>query len=133
MPVLKWNEHDLVEALGVLPQRDEFFASHTFSKVFGSIRLELTIYPFESLVALSIFDSTAMPPFLDLSFIVRDQIVLNTEKEYSSLVFHDAVIVSNQFWQSEPEDKRAWFDRSTTATDLSVELVAYPSFAIRIG
>jgi len=104
MPILKWNSNDVVECLGVLPESDEFFGSQTFRKSFDSIRMEMTVWESESLVALSLFEGSGNP-FLDLSFIVRDRIELVTESPVSSLRFHNSVVVSSEFWLYDDEGK----------------------------
>ena len=132
MPELKWNDHEVVECLGVLPETDEFFASHYFKKSFGQIRLELTIWQNESLVALSLFDATGTSAFLDLDFIVRDRIEFRNETKFASLRFHDAVLVSSRFWMIYDEVKHDLFDAAKIPTKLGFELSTYPKLEFKV-
>ncbi len=128
MPKLRWKDYEVVECLGVMPETDEFFTSHYFQKVFGSIRLELTIWENESLIAVSLFEDQTTEPFLDLCFIVRDHVEFVSETEFSSLRFHDSVIVTSRFWQIYDEDKSDWFDTRLLPTRIGFELTTFPKF-----
>lgn len=132
MPELKWKDYEVVECLGVLPETDEFFTSHYFQKVFGSIRLGLTIWENESLIAVSLFEDQTTEPFLDLCFIVRDRIEFVSEAKFSSLRFHDTVIVSSRFWRIYDEDKSDWFDTKLLSTRICFELITVPKFEFKV-
>jgi hypothetical protein len=132
MPELKWKDNEVIECLGVLPETDEFFTSHLFRKVFGLVRLELTIWENESLVALSLFEEHGSDPFIDLSFIVRDRIEFVTQVEYSSLRFHNSVVVTGRFWRIHDEDKNDWFDTKLLPTNIGFELATYPKFEFKV-
>ncbi len=132
MPELKWKDHEVVECLGVMPETDEFFTSHSFQRVFDSIRLELTIWENESLVAVSLFEDQKTDPFLDLCFIVRDRVEFVSEAEFSSLRFHDSVVVTSRIWQIYDEDKRDWFDTKLLPTKIGFELATFPKFKFKV-
>ena len=132
MPKLKWKEHEVVECLGVLPETDEFFSSHSFSRFFCSIRLALTVWDNESLVAISLFEDQKTDPFLDLCFIVRDRVEFVSEAEFTSLRFHDSVVVTSRFWQIYEEDRRAWFDTKLLPIKIGFELSSFPKFGFRV-
>jgi len=132
MPKLKWKDDEVVECLGVLPEIEEFFSSHSFSRVFGLIRLELTVWENESLVAVSIFEDQGTDPFLDLCFIVRDRVEFVSETESTSIRFHDSVVVTSRFWQIYDEDRRDWFDTRLLPTKIGFELSSFPKFGFRV-
>ena len=132
MPKLKWKDDEVVECLGVLREIEELFSSHSFSRVFGLIRLELTVWENESLVAVSIFEDQGTDPFLDLCFIVRDRVEFVSETESTSIRFHDSVVVTSRFWQIYDEDRRDWFDTRLLPTKIGFELSSFPKFGFRV-
>ena len=132
MPTLKWNEHEVVECLGVLAETDEFFCSHSFVRAWDSIRLELTIWQLESTVACSLFNGSAPSPFLALHFIVRDRIEFVNRPEFASLKFHDAVVVKSRFWLEHDESHHNWFDQELFPTEIGFELTAHPNFEFKV-
>ena len=132
MPELKWKEHEIVECLGVLPETNDFFTSHSFSRAFSSIHLELTIWKNERLIAVSLFEDRKTDPFLDLCFIVRDRVVFVSEVEFSSLRFHASVVVTSRFWQIYDEAKKDWFDTKFLPTKIGFELTTFPKFEFRV-
>ena len=80
MPQLKWNEDDFIECLGVLPKTDEYFCSHSFVVIKDNLKLELTLWQYESLVAISLSQGNRQDAFLTLYFIVRENIKFLNEK-----------------------------------------------------
>lgn len=132
MPELKWKDYEVVECLCILPETDEFFTSHWFVKRFGPLRLELTIWENESLVAVHLFQGVDTTPFFDLSFIVRDCIEFVSEAEFTCLRFRNSVIVNSRFWQIDEEDKQDWFDTRLLPTNIGFELTSYPNFEFKV-
>jgi len=96
------------------------------------IRLELTVWENESLVAVSIFEDQGTDPFLDLCFIVRDRVEFVSETESTSIRFHDSVVVTSRFWQIYDEDRRDWFDTRLLPTKIGFELSSFPKFGFRV-
>lgn len=128
MPELKWNETDVIECLGVLPETDEFFSSHSFLLNKDGLFINITIWQIESLVALSIAKDSKAVPFLDIHFVVRDRIDFINEKDYSSLIFRDCIVVSDQFWMYYKSDKNDVFDKTAFTWVTDLELTVYPGF-----
>ena len=100
MPELKWNEYDFVECLGVLSKTDEFFCSHGFTIIKDGLKVDLTLWQYESLVVISIHQESNPKPFIEFSFIVRDKIKFMNEKSISQLIFCDCVFVENRFGET---------------------------------
>jgi len=46
MRVLVWDLHEFVECLGVLPETDEDYTSHTFTVEKDGLRLDLTVFEY---------------------------------------------------------------------------------------
>jgi hypothetical protein len=99
MPDLKWNEQELIECLGVLPETDEFYCSHRFKLNLENLRLDLTLWQYESLVSIELYNEPEESPFVSLCFIVRDRIAFMNEKNTSALGFYDCAFVDGRFWR----------------------------------
>ena len=132
MPQLKWNEYDFIECLGVLPQTDEYFCSHSFVVIKDNLKLELTLWQYESLVAISLSQGNRQDAFLTLYFIVRENIKFLNEKNSSVLKFCDCIFVENRFWLSSEDNKIDYFDESKIPTKTNLLLSIYPKLEFKI-
>lgn len=131
MRELKWNQFEIVECLGAVPEYDEFFNSFTFSNVLDDLAVQLTVWPWESSVALTIAKDEDSDPFLSLIFAVRDEVVLIKEKEFMSLQFRDSVLVSSKFWQYEKDEIEKYLNLETIMKT-EFELETFPRLAFRV-
>lgn len=131
MRELKWNKFEFVECLGAVPVYDEFFDSFTFSNVLDDLTVALTVWPWESTIAISIANDTDAEPFLSLNFVVRDQITFIKEKEFMSLQFRDSVLVSTRFWQNEKDEIEEYLNLEATMK-ADFELSTFPRLAFRV-
>lgn len=131
MRELKWNQFEFVECLGTVPIFDEFFNSFTFSNVFDGLALQLTVWPEERTVAISIATVTEEQPVLSLNFVVLDQITFIKEKEFMSLKFRDSVLVSTRFWQNEKDEIEEYLNLETTMK-ADFELSTFPRLALKV-
>jgi hypothetical protein len=136
MPELKWNEYDFIECFGVLPEKEEFFTSHYFRVVKDELLLEMTIWQYESCIAISISKATDKIPFFSVHFLVRDEVVFINEKESAHLKFQDCILVSSRFWMYEERmklsDKQSdYFDKETFPEKLDFELHSYPRIKLK--
>lgn len=135
MPELKWNEYDLIECLGVLPEEDDFFTSHNFRLVKDELLLDMTIWQYESCIAISISKETDEIPFFSVHFLVRDEIIFINEKESAFLKFQDCFLVSSRFWMNEERmkplnEKMDYFDKNDFPTKLDFELHVFPKIKL---
>ncbi|MDQ3129510.1 MAG: hypothetical protein M3Q99_01955 [Acidobacteriota bacterium] len=131
MPELIWNEYEVIECLGVLPETEEFFTSHYFKLVKDKFILQITIWQIESCIAISISKENDEKPFLTIYFIVRDILEFMNAKNFSSLKFQDCIIVSSRFWMYEENEKKNYFDKDIFPTKLNIELCVYPRLEIK--
>lgn len=90
---LKWSDYQVIECLGVLPTVDEYKVDYSFKKESGGLTLELSVWPLESLVALSLFRNGYEHQFYSIWFVVRDRVRYINDKRGSYLNFEDIVIV----------------------------------------
>ena len=131
MPALKWNEYEFIECLGVLPEKEEFFTSHYFRLVKDDLLFEMTIWQYDSCIAVSISKADDEKSFITIHFLVRDKAVFVNEKTSMKLRFQDCMIVSNRFWMSRDDDKKDYFDKSKFPTKLDIELYTYPKIELK--
>ena len=132
MPELKWNECDFIECLGVLPQTDEYFCSHSFVVIKDNLKLELTLWQYESLVSISLSKENRQAAFLTLYFIVREAVKFLNEKGFSALKFCDCVFVESRFWMNSEEYKIDFFDKNKVPTETNLLLSTYPKLEFKI-
>ena len=136
MAELKWNEYDFIECLGVLPEKEEFFTSHYFRLVKDELLLQMTIWRYESCVAISISKEFDEKPFVTFYFLVRDEVIFINEKESSFLRFQDCVIVSNRFWMNQEimkpfNQRNDYSNKDDFPSKINFELHVYPNLEIR--
>jgi hypothetical protein len=129
MPELKWNQYDFIECLGVLPEVEEYETNHFFKLEKDGLILEMTIWQYESLIAVSLIQKEAEKPFLTFFFVVRDEIKFRNDKESSYLEFIDSVIVPLRFYHLSQGDV---FNKANYPTDISIELWTYPQLEIKV-
>jgi hypothetical protein len=129
MPQLKWNEYDFVECLGVLPKTEEYETDHFFRLKQDGLIVEMTIWQYESLIAISITQDKTEKPFLTFFFVVRDEVKFRNDKEGSRLEFIDSVIVPLRFYHLSEGNV---FEKANYPTDISIELWIYPKLEIKI-
>ena len=112
---------------------DEFFCSpHSFTIIKDGLKVELTLWQDESLVAISIYQESNPKPFIEFNFIVRDKIKFLNEKASSQLIFCDCVFVENRFWRNSEENELDFFNTDKIRTKTDFVLSTYPKLEFRI-
>jgi hypothetical protein len=69
MPKLVWNETDLIECLGVLPEIDEGATGHHFTVYRDGLKLLLSVYQYSAEVWLSLLRSEAQDSLITIRMI----------------------------------------------------------------
>jgi hypothetical protein len=131
MPELRWNEYEVIECLGVLPEEEEFFASHYFRLIKDGLLLEMTIWQYESCIAISASKETDEKPFITLYFLVRDKVTFINEKNSAALKFQDCIVVSSRFWMYREDENKDYFDKNIFPGKLDFELHVYPGIELK--
>lgn len=129
MPQLKWNEYEVIECLGVLPEVDDYNTKHHFKVEKNGLILEISIWQYESLLAISLYQTENEMPFITLWFVVRDKIRYVNYKRGSFLEFADFLLVKNRGYYIEEGDV---FVKSKFPLKLNLELTVEPEISIRI-
>jgi hypothetical protein len=131
MQELNWNQYEFIECLGTVPRHDEFFNSFTFSNVFEGLSLELTVWPSERSIAISIANDTIADSFLSLLFVVGNQVTFIKDEKFMGLRFRGSVAVPSNFWQYE-KDEQELFISVAEKMKTDFELSTFPRLAFRV-
>lgn len=92
MRELNWNEHEVVECLGVVGHLNEDSAVYEYKVERDGFVLELGICPHESYVDIQFPRYTESEPVFETGFLVRDEIVFVSEKLVSYMEFRGIAI-----------------------------------------
>lgn len=69
MAKFSWEPLDFLDALGVIPEEEEYGASFHYVVVRAPIRLELTVWPLNADVAVSLYCLPQVEPVLNLTLL----------------------------------------------------------------
>lgn len=97
MSQLKWNEPDFIECLGVLPEVDDYETGHHFKVEKDGLILNLSIWQYDSLFEISLFQPEKNVPFINFHLYVRDEIKFINDKRGYYLSFRDCAFVSSEY------------------------------------
>ena len=70
MPQLKWDETDFLACLEVPPRIDEYETGHHYSVCKDGLRLELSVFQFDSDMCITVYRDGVERPVID--FKIRD-------------------------------------------------------------
>src|SRR5687767_13037886 len=104
MPELKWNEYEVIECLGVLPEIDDYNIGHHFKIERNGLILEMSIWQYESLIAISLYQTGNKNPFITFWFVVRDEIRYINDKRGYFLEFNNLLVVKKRSYYIEEGD-----------------------------
>jgi hypothetical protein len=65
MPQLKWDEYDFVTCLEVLPRIDEYETGHHYCVSRDGLRLELSVFQFDSDICMTVYRDGVERPIID--------------------------------------------------------------------
>lgn len=90
MRELRWNEHDIVECLGVVGKFDETSGVHSFKVRRNEWTLDLGIGAYDRYVSVFLLTEQGMPVF-ETGFYIFGDIVYVNESKAAFLDFRDCV------------------------------------------
>ncbi|CAN5438554.1 hypothetical protein BH10ACI2_BH10ACI2_01810 [soil metagenome] len=93
MSKLQWNDYEVIECLGLAPGIDDYDTGYHFTKENKGLRLDMSIWPFESLVVLSLFSAGLDRAVLTIWFVVRESLHHVHDKRGNYLRFANIVVV----------------------------------------
>jgi hypothetical protein len=67
MPQLKWNEADFAACLEVLPTIDEYATGHHYKVEKDGLRLELSVYQYDSDIMISLYQLDNSRPLINFT------------------------------------------------------------------
>lgn len=97
MPELKWNEHEVIECLGVLPEIEYYETGHHFKVEKDGLTLVLSIWQYDSLFEISLYQFGKDSPFINFHLYVRDEVKFINDKRGYYLSFQDCAFVSSEY------------------------------------
>lgn len=126
---LQWDELDFLECLGVVPDEDEYSTYFSYKVLTGDMRLDLTVFPLESVVCLTLSQGTAERPLLDLGLYVRGEARHVNDMRGEYLEFQDSVVVPSNYTPRQDDDASS---REHTVFGITLQLAVKPSISVRI-
>jgi hypothetical protein len=129
MPELDWDEHDVLYCLEVVPECDEYFTSYAYDVQRDGSRLLVTIYPLESVVALTLWAGQMETPLFDGALYVRGKVQYLKDKQGEYLEFQDSVITPHRFWYGKAGDV---FNHERFAVGVEVQIRIKPSISLKL-
>ena len=108
MPLLRWNEYDLIGCLEVEPVVDEDQVAHAFEVHQRGVVLRVTIRQYESVVQLALAREAGGRPLIELAVFVRGGVVAQDTGAVAWVELRDCVLAGSRFSYIEMGDV---FDR----------------------
>jgi hypothetical protein len=118
MPQLQWNDVDLLEFFEVVPTIGDYETSHRYEIERAGIRLQFTVWQFESVVQAFLFRDTANDALISFAAYVRGEARLVNDERGKYLELEDCIFAPNRFWYIESGNplNRERFPVSITVT-----------------
>ncbi len=131
MPELQWTELDFIECLEVVPEVGEYKERYLWNVVQDRLTLSIAMWPWESVLELSLLDAAASSPIVEFAVVVRGSI---ERKEpygrFEHLRLHDCIIVPSRFYALEVGDV---FDRAEFPYGLTIEIAVKPQISVSVA
>lgn len=127
MPKLKWNVYDFVECLGVLPEIDDYETGHHFTIEKDDLNLVLSIWQYDGLFQISLYQSKIEIPIISFYLAVRDEVKYINDKRGSYLTFQNCSVVASDY----PLAANGKFQDGNSNNFLTMELTIEPHINIR--
>lgn len=129
MPELKWDETDFLECLEVIPQIEEYGTEHYYEVKKNGLILAVSVWQYESVIALSLLQEAGRIPITSFALVVRDRVRYIHDKRGEYLEFNDCVVVSNRFFGQ--ETRKDIFDKTKFSDNLRLEISIKPNLQIK--
>ena len=123
MPELDWNPEEFLECLAEVPEIEDYGTAYVYTATREGITLELTVWPYESVINLSLTPEGQQRPLAAFTLAVRGAVQYQDEKWGESLVFKNCVVVPGRFYYVAWEDV---FDAGKYPGYMEAELSVHP-------
>jgi hypothetical protein len=130
MPQLRWDQREVLECVGVVPETDEYDTYHSYTIEREGLKLLLTLWQFESVLQLSLYRGNQRDTILHMALAIRGPVQFKRTKRYEweeFLLFSDCVSVPNRFYYHKLGDV---FDTDKFPYSFDVEVAFYPDIRI---
>lgn len=97
MPEFSWEPLDFLDVLGVVPQEEEFGVSYHYAIIREHLRLELTVWVYNSDVDLSIYVRPQEQPVIRLNLLGCPGARVVNDKRGKFIEFAAANLLSGRF------------------------------------
>lgn len=133
MPQLDWSEYAFIECLEVLPAVEEHATKHAFQLAQPDLTLVVTLWQFESVVAIEVTRTGSGAPLIAFALVVRGSARHLKGPSGECIEFTNAVIVPSRFSYMEYRQKRVdLYDAKQMPGLDSVRLFVKPAIRIEI-
>jgi hypothetical protein len=102
MPELSWDETEILNFLGVVPEVEEYGVSYHYTLLQSPHRLELTIWPMRSDIYVSLYSEGSEQPLVDLKLLACSGVRAVRDKRGSFAEFGAGNIFSGRYDRLSP-------------------------------
>jgi|SRR5579884_112708 len=130
MPELQWDERDFLECLETVPDGKEYGVSYSYDLTRAGHRLLVTVWPFESIVQLTLWSEKMETPLIEFSLFVRGAVRHVNYRRGEYLEFQDSIVAPDRFWHMKAGDM---FNQDRFACGVTLQLSIKPSIRLRFA
>ncbi|WP_110513854.1 hypothetical protein [Herpetosiphon llansteffanensis] len=98
MSDLKWDVIDLIDALEVLPEEDDYQTHYRFTFERLGLTAMLDLWPLEATALIELQQTDSANQIIKFGLYIRQSIRLIRQGKNSLLCFHDCMMTSRRFW-----------------------------------
>ena len=98
MPELDWNPQDFLQCLVEVPEIEDYGTDYVYTTTRAGVTLELTVWPYESVVNFEITLMGQEKPLTTFTLAVRGPVQYKREKWGELLVFKHCLVVPGRFY-----------------------------------
>lgn len=128
MPELDWDLTEFVEVLEVLPQSEEYGTEHRFCVGKDGMRLEVSVWPHESVVSIDLYREGISHPVISHALFVRGSAERVKDRGGEYLRLRDSVVAPSRFSYLDFEE--GLHDTESTPCGLTVRLAVNPQIRV---
>jgi hypothetical protein len=130
MPELRWDKLEFLECLEVIPDEEEYGVSFSYKVDREPLTLLMTVWPFESVVQVSVYLRQPSAPVIEFTGFVRGGVRRVDDKRGDYLEFTDTVVAPSRFWYLEAGNV---FDQARHPYGVTVEVGVRPHIFVRLA
>ena len=129
MPELRWNQTDLLECFGVLPETEEYGTYFGYTVTRDGLELLATVRPYESVIDLRLRRENGTEDLLGFTLFVGGAVEYKREKKRDFVRVTSCRVVADRLYYMHEGGAGA----VSEATLLDVEIAVDPDIRITFG